>query len=56
MHCPVRLQNGCQEFQKMSYGSETSDMTSEGLEEMFEGGSTDMSAGKFLPLFGEIHI
>ena len=31
----------------MSYGSETSDMTSEGLGEMFEGDSADMCAGKF---------
>jgi hypothetical protein len=34
-------------FQKLSYGSETSDMTSKGLEEMFEGDSADMCAGKF---------
>ena len=32
----------------MSYGSETSDMTSEGLGEMFEGDSEDMCARKFL--------
>ena len=31
----------------MSYGSETSDMTSEGLGEMFEGDSADMCAGRF---------
>ena len=31
----------------MSYGSETSDMTSKGLGEMFEGDSADMCAGKF---------
>jgi hypothetical protein len=29
------------------YGSETSDMTSEGLGEMFEGDSADTRAGKF---------
>ena len=34
-------------FQKLSYGSETSDMTSEGLGEMFEGDSADMCGGKF---------
>jgi hypothetical protein len=28
-------------FQKFSYGSKTSDMTSEGLGEMFEGGSSN---------------
>ena len=31
----------------MSFGSETSDMTSEGLGEMFEGDSADMCAVKF---------
>ena len=31
----------------MSLGSETSDMTSEGLGEMFEGASADTCAGKF---------
>jgi hypothetical protein len=31
----------------MSYGSETSDMTSEGLGEMFEGDSAEMCAEKF---------
>ena len=37
----------------MSYGSETSDMTSEGLGEMFEGDSADLCAGKFpLKLMG----
>ena len=34
-------------FQKLSLGSETSDMTSEGLGEMFEGDSADMCGGKF---------
>ena len=34
-------------FEKLSKGSETSDMTSEGLGEMFEGDSADMCAGKF---------
>ena len=36
-------------FQKLSLGSETSDMTFEGLGEMFEGdsASADMCAGKF---------
>ena len=34
-------------FKKLSLGSETSDMTSEGLGEMFEGDSADMCAGKF---------
>ena len=33
--------------QKLSWGSETSDMTSEGLGEMFEGDSADMCAVKF---------
>ena len=37
---------GC--FQKLSSGSETLDMTSERLGEMFEGDSADMCAGKFL--------
>ena len=32
-------------FQKLLKGSETSDMTSEGLGEMFEGDSEDMCAG-----------
>ena len=32
---------------KLSYGSETSDMTSEGLGEMFEGDSADTCASKF---------
>jgi hypothetical protein len=31
----------------LSQGSETSDMTFEGLEEMFEVDSTDLCAGKF---------
>ena len=31
----------------MSKGSETSDLTSKGLGEMFEGDSADMCAGKF---------
>ena len=31
----------------LSWGSETADMTSEGLGEMFEGDSADMCAGKF---------
>ena len=35
-------------FPKLSYGSETSDMTSEGLGEMFEGDSAGTCAGKFL--------
>ena len=34
-------------FQKFSLGSETSDMTSEGLGEMFEGDSADTCAGQF---------
>ena len=34
-------------FQKLSYGSETLDMTSEGLGEMFEGDSADTCTGKF---------
>ena len=43
MHCPVRLQNGCQvKFQKLSQGSETLDMTSDRLGEMFEGDVADM--------------
>ena len=40
-------EGGVGKFQKLSYGSETSDMTSEGLGEMFEGDSADMYAGKF---------
>jgi hypothetical protein len=40
-------------FQKLSYGSETSDMTSEGMGEMFEGDSADTCARKFpLALMG----
>jgi hypothetical protein len=40
-------------FQKLSQGSETSDMTSVGLAEMFERDSSDMCAGKFpLTLMG----
>ena len=35
------LAAGRNKFQKMSYGSETSDMTYEQLEEMFEGDSAD---------------
>ena len=34
-------------FQKLSKGSETSDMTSKGLGEMFEGDCADMCAEKF---------
>ena len=34
-------------FQKLSKGSETLDMTSEGLGEMFEGDSADTLAGIF---------
>jgi hypothetical protein len=34
-------------FQKLSYDSETSDMTSDGLGEMFECDSADTCAGKF---------
>ena len=34
-------------FQKSSRDSETSDTTSEGLGEMFEGDSADTCAGKF---------
>ena len=34
-------------FDKLSKVSEISDMTSEGLGEMFEGDSADMCAGKF---------
>ena len=34
-------------FQKSSRDSETSDMTSDGLGEMFEGDSADTCAGKF---------
>ena len=34
-------------FQNLSLGSETSDMTSEGLGEMFKGDSADTCAGKF---------
>jgi hypothetical protein len=34
-------------FEKLSKGSKTSDMTSEGLGKMFEGDSADMRAGKF---------
>ena len=37
-------------FQKLSYGSETFDMTSEGLGEMFEGDLVDMCANKDLHL------
>jgi hypothetical protein len=36
-------------FEYLSKGSKTSDMTSEGLMEVFEGDSADMCAGK-LPL------
>ena len=36
------------DFQKLSQGSETSDMTSERLGEMFEGDSADMCGEKFL--------
>ena len=36
-------------FEKLSYGSETLDMTSEGLGEMFKGDSADTCAEK-LPL------
>ena len=32
---------------KLSYGSDTLDMTSVGFGEMFEGDSSDMCAGKF---------
>jgi hypothetical protein len=34
-------------LQKLSYGSETLDMTSEVLGDMFEGDSADTCAGKF---------
>ena len=34
-------------LQKLSLGSESLDMTSEGLGEMFEGDSADTCAGKF---------
>jgi hypothetical protein len=34
-------------FQKLSYGSKTSDMTYEALGEMFLGDSADMCAGQF---------
>ena len=34
-------------FPKLSYGSETSDMTCEGSREMIEGDSADMCGGKF---------
>ena len=38
-------------------GSETSDMTSEGLGKMFEGDSSDMCAGKFpLVLYSNLLI
>jgi hypothetical protein len=37
----------CGKFQKLSYGSETLNMTSEGLGEMFEGDSADTCAVKF---------
>jgi hypothetical protein len=35
-------------FQKLSYGSETLDMTCEGLGEMFEGDCADTCTEKFL--------
>ena len=35
-------------FQKLSFGSKSSGITSEGLGEMFEGDSADICAGKFL--------
>ena len=35
-------------FEKLSYGSETLDMTSEGLEEMFEGDYADMCGKQIL--------
>jgi hypothetical protein len=34
-------------FEKLSNGSKTSDMTSDGLGEVFEGDSADMCGGKF---------
>ena len=34
-------------FEKLSIGSKTSDMTSEGLGEVFEGDSADTCGGKF---------
>jgi hypothetical protein len=34
-------------FEKLSKGSKTSDMTSEGLGEVFKGDSADICAGKF---------
>ena len=37
-------------FEKLSKGSKTSDMTWEGLGEVFEGDSADMCAGNFLLL------
>ena len=38
---------GSFKFQKLSFGFETSDMTSEGLGEMFEGDSANTCGGKF---------
>ena len=38
-------------FQKLSLGSESLEMTSEGLGEMFEGDFSDMFAGKFPLMF-----
>jgi hypothetical protein len=35
-------------FQKLSYGNKTSDMTSEGLGEMFEGNFAEIFGNKFL--------
>ena len=35
------------DFQKLSYGSQTSDMNFEGLGEMFEGDSADTCSRKF---------
>jgi hypothetical protein len=43
-------------FQKLSYGSETSDMTYEGLGEMFEGDSADKCSGRFplVSMWGQV--
>jgi hypothetical protein len=39
--------NSEKNFQNLSLGSETSNITSDGLGEMFEGDSADTCAGKF---------
>ena len=41
------LQSNLQKFQRLSQSSETSDMTSEGLGEMFEGDSEDTCPENF---------